>query len=153
MLDDINDLYQELILDHNSNPHNFGELECATHHAKGHNPLCGDDVEVFLVIENGIVKDVNFTGQGCAISKSSASIMTDEVKGKSLIELKNIFESFHNLLTDEKTDLRVVNNLGKAGVFAGVKQYPMRVKCATLCWHTLVAATESNLENPVVTTE
>jgi len=101
MFDDIHDLYQELILDHNAHPHHFGKLENATHFAKGHNPLCGDDVEIFLEIEDERIKDICFLGQGCAISKSSASIMTDEVIGKTLEEAKQIFRFFHLMLTTE----------------------------------------------------
>ncbi len=149
--DDINDLYQELILDHNAHPHNYGELKCANHQARGHNPLCGDDVEIFLLIKNDCIEDIRFTGQGCAISKSSASMMTDELKGKSLAEVQAIFHIFHELLTAEDSSKLDINALGKASVFSGVKQFPMRVKCATLAWHTLIAAL--NDKNNAVTTE
>ena len=149
--DDINDLYQELILDHNAHPHNYGELMCANHHAHGHNPLCGDDVEIYLLIKNDSIQDIGLTGQGCAISKSSASIMTDELKGKSLSEVQAIFHIFHELLTAEDSSRLDMNALGKASVFSGVKQFPMRVKCATLAWHTLIAAL--NGKNNAVTTE
>lgn len=149
--DDINDLYQELILDHNAHPHNYGELKCASHQAHGHNPLCGDDVEIYLLIKNDGIEDIRFTGQGCAISKSSASIMTDELKGKSLAEVQAIFHIFHELLTWEDSSKLDINALGKASVFSGVKQFPMRVKCATLAWHTLIAAL--NGKNNAVTTE
>jgi nitrogen fixation protein NifU and related proteins len=148
---DINDLYQELILDHNAHPHNYGELKGANYQAHGHNPLCGDDVEIYLLIKNDCIVDICFIGHGCAISKSSASIMTDELKGKSLTEAQAIFHVFHELLTVEDSSKLDKNVLGKASVFLGVKQFPMRVKCATLAWHTLIAAL--NGKNNLVTTE
>lgn len=134
---EVEDLYQELILDHNRNPHHYGELSTHTHKAHGHNPLCGDEIDVFLMIKNNQIQDIRFTGQGCAISKSSASMMTDELIGKTLKEAKIIFEDFHLLLTQENA---LGNKLTKAQVFAGVRQFPIRVKCATLAWHTFKEA-------------
>ena len=151
MQDDINDLYQELILDHNAHPHNYGELKGATHHALGQNPLCGDEIAVFLKIKDGQVEDVHFMGHGCAISKSSASMMTDALKGKSLDEAKALFEQFHTLLTSSSENkTHTLENLGKIAVFSGVKQFPARVKCATLAWHTVKAAIDGAAE-PITT--
>ena len=129
----LEDLYQELILDHNKHPHHYGELPNYTHRAHGHNPLCGDELDVFLIIENNQIQNIGFTGQGCAISKASASIMTDELIGKTLEEANLIFQDFHELLTQENS---LGEKLTKAQVFAGVRQFPIRVKCATLAWHT-----------------
>ncbi len=150
MFDDLSDLYQELILDHNAHPHHFGELTGANRQAHGHNPLCGDEVEVLLKIEGNIIGDIRFKGHGCAISKSSASIMTDVVKSKTLDEARKLFTQFHEMLTkeDAKVDKQA---LDKASVFEGVKQFPARVKCATLGWHTLLAAIDD--KNEPVTTE
>jgi nitrogen fixation protein NifU and related proteins len=133
----LSDLYQETIIDHSKRPRNKGKLEQATHSADGYNPLCGDRVTVELKLENGRVAAVNFQGVGCAISTASASLMTDAVKGKTTEEAEATFEKFHHLLTDEKSSGA---DLGKLAVFSGVRAYPMRVKCATLAWHTLRAA-------------
>ncbi len=133
-------LYQEVILDHNKNPRNYREIENPSHKAKGNNPLCGDKLDVFLIVDNdGIVQDVSFVGDGCAISKASASIMTTIVKGKHTDEVKSIFRGFHDMATgrmepDEKPELR------RLRAFSGVRDLPARVKCATLAWHTLDAA-------------
>ncbi|MES2503563.1 MAG: SUF system NifU family Fe-S cluster assembly protein [Myxococcota bacterium] len=135
----LEDLYQEMILDHNQHPHHYGVLEAATHHAHGYNPLCGDEFDVYLRIEEGRIADIRFTGQGCAISKSSASIMTDELIGKTLDEASVLFEDFHELLTSETG---TGAKLGKAQVFSGVREFPARVKCATLAWHTFKSALE-----------
>lgn len=144
----LDDLYQELILDHNKNPHHYGELENNTHQAHGHNPLCGDEIDIFLIIKNNQIQDIRFTGQGCAIAKSSASIMTDELIGKTLSEVQVLFEDFHLLLTTENA---LGEKLTKAHVFSGVRQFPIRVKCATLAWHTMNAAL--NQKSEPVTTE
>ena len=136
-MNELNDLYQELILDHNAKPHNYGELKDAKHKAEGFNPLCGDRIFITLKIENGIVSGINFTGSGCAISKASTSLMTVMVKGKSINETNSIFKAFHDMLT---ADLYNEALLEKLVVFSGVKQFPMRVKCATLAWHTLMEA-------------
>ncbi|MBN1960165.1 MAG: SUF system NifU family Fe-S cluster assembly protein [Deltaproteobacteria bacterium] len=135
----LRELYQEVILDHNKSPRNCKEIANATHHADGHNPLCGDKIKVYLVIEDNVIKDVSFIGSGCAISTASASLMTESLKGKSESEARHIFERMHTLLTDEH-EPESIAGLGKLAVFAGVREFPMRVKCATLSWHTLMAA-------------
>lgn len=126
------DLYQELILDHNARPRNFGELEGAQHYCEAFNPLCGDRYTVYINMDNHIISEIWFTGVGCAISKASASMMTQILKGKSREEAEVIFQDFHKLVTVGLTDPTV---LGKLAVFLSVKDYPMRVKCATLAWH------------------
>ena len=148
MNDELQDLYQEVILDHNKRPRNFRVLE-GGRKAEGYNPLCGDRFTVYLHIDNGTIKDVSFQGSGCAISKASASLMTESVKGKSIEEAKATFDEFQKMLTgptDAPTD-----NLGKLTVLAGVRQFPIRVKCASLPWHTLKSAVEARDE--VVSTE
>ncbi len=141
-MDEFDSLYQEVILDHNKNPRNFGELESATHKAVGHNPLCGDHIEIFLKVNNNVVEDVKFKGVGCAISKASASIMTTVLKGKTVNEIKNLFEKYHKVLTSKPDEPVDINELGKLSVFVGVREFPVRVKCATLAWHTLMEALE-----------
>lgn len=149
---DLRALYEEVILDHNRNPHNYGKKPDATSHsAHGHNPLCGDEVEVHLRIEDGIIREVGFEGQGCAISTASASLMSEALEGKSEEQAKVIFNALHELLTDEDARDDGAQALGKLAVLGGVKQYPMRVKCATLPWHTLHAALRQ--ETGLVTTE
>jgi nitrogen fixation NifU-like protein len=150
-MDEVDLLYQEMILDHNKNPRNFGELKDATHKAVGHNPLCGDHIEIFLKVKDGKVEDVKFKGVGCAISKASASIMTTVLKGKTLDEVKNLFEKFHNVLTSKPDEPVNTEELGKLAVFAGVREFPVRVKCATLAWHTLIEAIEK--KDSVLTVE
>jgi nitrogen fixation protein NifU and related proteins len=147
-MSELDDLYQEVILDHYKCPRNCRELPGARH-AVGHNPLCGDQVTVFVRIEDDIVKDVSFKGSGCAISTASASMMTESLKGKTLAEAKEIFKRFHALVTGEHVDDGT--DLGKLEAFGGVCQYPVRVKCATLAWHTLDAALENSGE--VISTE
>ena len=139
-MSEINELYQEVILDHNKNPRNFREIESATNTADGHNPLCGDALKVYLEMENEKVKDVSFLGSGCAISKASASIMTQTVKGKSREEAETMFNEFHQMVTGELDEETDENSLGKLKIFAGVREFPARVKCASLSWHTLHAA-------------
>ncbi len=148
MMTDLQELYQEVILDHNKRPRNFGPLEGATHRAEGFNPLCGDRITVFLDIEAGKVKEVYFQGNGCAISTASASVMTEMVKGRTLEETRALFDKFHNLVTREDGE---TDDLGKLVVFAGVRAFPIRVKCATLAWHTLQAALKGDQTS--VTTE
>lgn len=131
---DLDNLYQELIIDHGTSPHNFHTLENANHNAEGFNPLCGDRVHIYVLLEKNVIKDISFVGKGCAISTASASIMTDAVKGKTLAEVQSLFKQFQDLLT---TDQPTPNTLGKLVALAGVKKYPSRVKCATLAWHTL----------------
>lgn len=133
----INELYKEVILDHSKRPHNFGPMENPTLTAEGFNPLCGDRLTLELKMDNGVVTDARFRGAGCAISVASASLMTDMLKGKSREEADALFEKFHHMLTSEAPDSP---GLGKLAVFSGVKEFPARVKCATLAWHTLRAA-------------
>jgi nitrogen fixation NifU-like protein len=139
-MSDLRDLYQELILDHTKHPRNFGKVEGATSQADGHNPLCGDRVRVFLRIENDVVTGISFEGSGCAISTASASMMTEGLKGKNIAEVRKLFHQFHELLTNDSGRLPDLDALGKLAVFSGVKEFPVRVKCATLAWHTMNAA-------------
>ncbi|WP_394065691.1 Fe-S cluster assembly sulfur transfer protein SufU [Alcaligenes sp. WGS1538] len=129
----LRDLYQEVIFDHNRSPRNFEVIDTATHHANGHNPLCGDQLAVYAVVEDGIVQRVSFIGHGCAISKASASLMTEAVKGLTLAEFESLFQDMHAMLTEAHPD----RDLGKLEVLSGVREFPARVKCATLAWHTL----------------
>lgn len=149
---DLNELYQEVILDHSQHPRCFGDLADTTHTAEGVNPLCGDHLEVYLKIENGNIADIKFKGAGCAISTASASLMSEAVKGKSCNEAEILFQGFHQMLTQEGYEL---GNMGKLEILAGVKNFPMRVKCATLAWHTLHAAMMENASHQpsTVTTE
>jgi nitrogen fixation NifU-like protein len=147
---DIQDLYQELILDHNRRPRNQRRLVEADYQAEGYNPLCGDRVTVYVQVENDRVKDVSFEGSGCAISTASASLMTEAVKGKTVEEAKALFDRFHRLVTGEPA-VAGGPGLGKLEVFSGVGRFPARVKCATLVWHTVKAALERSGET--VTTE
>jgi nitrogen fixation NifU-like protein len=148
MSTDLQDLYQEVILDHNKRPHNFRSMPDACH-AEGYNPLCGDHLTVYLRVEDGRITDASFEGSGCAISKASASLMTDSVKGKTLEETEALYRRFHEMITQAPE--APVEALGKLAVFAGVRQFPMRVKCASLAWHALRAAARSRDE--VVSTE
>ena len=144
----LQDLYQEVIVDHNRSPRNFGKLEDADSTIEGFNPLCGDRLTLYLKTENDRIEDIRFDGSGCAISVASASLMTEAMKGKTVVEAHDIFEQFHDLITEDKdVDLEA---LGKLAALAGVKEYPSRIKCATLCWHTLNSALEGN-EQPVST--
>lgn len=131
-------------MDHNKNPRNFGELQTANHKAEGHNPLCGDHIDVFLDIEDGKIVDAKFYGAGCAISKASGSIMTTILKGKTIAEAKELFEKFHNIVTSDNDDPLDESNLGKLAVFCGVREFPARVKCASLAWHTMINAINSD---------
>jgi len=150
-MSELRELYQSVILDHNKKPRNFGEPGTANRRAEGHNPLCGDDVTVHLTVENGVIVDVGFEGQGCAISTASASLMTEAIKGRSTSEVNAIFDGFHALVTTSPSEEVDAENLGKLTVFSGVREFPMRVKCATLCWHTMRSALGESGEN--VTTE
>ena len=143
----VDDLYQEIILDHSKRPRNCHPMADATRQADGYNPLCGDKLKLFVKIENDIVVDVSFVGSGCAISTASASLMTESLKGKSRTEALKLLEKFHELLT---TDTAVSKDLGKLVVFCGVRDYPARVKCATLAWHTLKSALNGEIQ-PVST--
>ena len=139
---DLRELYQETILDHSKRPHNYREIPDATATAVGHNPLCGDRVTVYLRLEGSTISDVAFVGQGCAISKASASLMTDAVKGKSRTEARDLFERFRTMVTGRPGDPIDTQTLGKLAVLSGVSEFPVRVKCASLAWHTLEAALE-----------
>ena len=143
----VHDLYQETILDHSKRPRNCHPMEDANRKAEGYNPLCGDTLKLFLKVENDIVQDVSFVGSGCAISTASASLMTESLKGKTREEALKLLDRFHDLLT---TDTPITKELGKLVVFCGVRDYPARVKCATLAWHTLKSAL-NNIEEPVST--
>ena len=147
MSDELHDLYQEVILDHSRSPRNFRRLEAANRVAQGHNPLCGDNLALFLELDGGRVKDIAFQGSGCAISKASASILTEAVKGRTPDEIRRMFDRVHDLVTrGEAPD----EDLGKLAVFAGVHRFPARVKCAMLAWHATLAALEGK-DQPVTT--
>ena len=148
-MSDLRDLYQEVILDHNRSPRNFGPLEDADLRADGHNPLCGDKLSIAVNVVDGVVTDIRFEGSGCAISKASASLMTEGIKGRTHAEARTLFERFHQLVTDRSAPPD--EELGKLAVFAGVRDYPARVKCAILAWHTLRAAVDDNQD--IVSTE
>ena len=139
-MSELNDLYQEVILDHNKNPRNYREIENADKRADGHNPLCGDQLKVYLSMEDDKVKDVAFKGSGCAISKASASMMTQAVKGKTKDEADVMFTEFRQMVMGEMDTDTEENSLGKLKIFAGVREFPARVKCASLSWHTVHAA-------------
>ena len=145
-MSELNDLYQEVILDHNKNPRNFREIETATQTADGNNPLCGDALRVYVEMEADKVKDVAFKGSGCAISKASASMMTQTIMGKTKQEAEILFDEFHRMVTGELDAETEENNLGRLKIFAGVLEFPARVKCASLSWHTLHAALNNEEE-------
>ena len=128
-MNELNELYQQVILDHNKNPRNFGVINPYNHTAEGHNPLCGDHIDIYVLIENNIIKDISFQGHGCAISKASASIMTTLLKGKKVEEAEEMFGKFHNIVTSEPHTELDFENLGKIAVFGGVREFPARVKC------------------------
>jgi nitrogen fixation NifU-like protein len=141
---DLDELYQEVILDHNKRPRNFGVLEDANRLAEGHNPLCGDHITIYVQLEGSVIKDIRFQGSGCAISKASASMMTDSVKGKDRREAEALFQDFHRMVTGEAGAELDPLSLGKLAAFSGVSEFPVRVKCASLAWHTLRAALEGS---------
>jgi nitrogen fixation NifU-like protein len=141
---DLDELYHQVILDHNEMPRNFGKLEGANRTAEGYNPVCGDHISVSLQMEDDVIRNIRFQGSGCAISKASASIMTASVKGKTRAEAGVLFERFHEMVTGELDTHFDPHALGKLVVFAGVREFPARVKCATLAWHTLRAALDGN---------
>ena len=141
---DAQDLYQEIVMDHNRRPRNFGSIADSTSSSEGFNPLCGDQVTVFLKVSDEIVEDVSFEGVGCAISKSSASMMTEEVKGKSVEEALMVFQAFRRMLTTTGDQVEDSEILGDLEILKGVSQYPTRIKCATLSWHTLQAALQGS---------
>lgn len=145
-MNDLRELYQETIFDHYRQPRNFGRLKGANRHAEGYNPLCGDKVTLYLRVEDGVIKDASFEGSGCAISTASASLMTESLKGKRETDALHLLDKFHGLVTGTAT----ADDLGKLVVLAGVREFPQRVKCATLAWHTMQAAL-ANVEEPVTT--
>jgi nitrogen fixation NifU-like protein len=138
-MSDLRELYQQVILDHNKNPRNFREIVDATRKVEGYNPLCGDHYTIFLKIDGDVIRDISFVGHGCAISKASASVMSSSVKGKTRGEADALFEVFHKLVTGDKTGA-VEDELGRFAPFSGVAEFPTRVKCAILAWHTLKSA-------------
>ncbi|MCA1558161.1 MAG: SUF system NifU family Fe-S cluster assembly protein [Acidobacteria bacterium] len=149
-MSELSELYQQVILDHNKKPRNFRVMEGANRRAEGYNPLCGDQLTVYLDLEGDLVRDVSFEGSGCAISKAAASMMTQAVKGKSREDAEALFNEFHRMVTGELNEETEPNQLGRLTIFSGVRDYPARVKCATLSWHTLHAALKGE---EVVSTE
>ncbi|MGD0960255.1 MAG: Fe-S cluster assembly sulfur transfer protein SufU [Methylomonas sp.] len=149
MFDDLRDLYQEVIFDHNRNPRNFRVMSDANRKVEGFNPLCGDHLTLYLHIADGVITDISFQGEGCAISTASVSLLTEIVRGKTEAEAEALFKKFHEITTG-KSELLDPESLGKLAVLAGVREYPARVKCATLAWHTLDAALKNQAE-PVST--
>ena len=147
MFEDLNDLYQQVILDHSRSPRNFQKLAAANHVAEGRNPLCGDQITLYVLLDGNVIKDISFQGSGCAISKASASLLTDSLKGKTTDEVKALFAKVHDMVTTGNVDNAGV---GKLAVFAGVHKFPARVKCAILPWHAVVAAIDGKAE-PVST--
>lgn len=149
MMSELNELYQEVILDHNRRPRNFRVIDPATHTQEGYNPLCGDRLTLYVTVDDGVVKDVAFQGSGCAISKASASLMTEALKGKTVGEARALFDRFHAMVTTPPD--QPVEDMGKLSVLAGVREFPTRVKCASLAWHTLKAAVVDEHDGPVTT--
>jgi nitrogen fixation NifU-like protein len=141
-MSELRDLYQQVILDHNRSPRNCYVMDCANRCADGHNPLCGDTVKVYLRIDDGRIAEISFQGSGCAICTASTSLMTESVKGKTVAETTELFRGFHDMLTGVAVEQGL--DLGKLMVFEGVREYPVRVKCATLAWHTMKAALENS---------
>ena len=145
-MNDLQELYQQVIIDHNHNPRNFHEIEHPSHSAKGHNPLCGDKIDIYLIIKDGIIAEVSFTGSGCAISKASSSLMTETLLGKTVTEAQKLFDLVHNMIINGKTD---VEDIGKLAVLSGVHKFPARVKCAILPWHTMKNALERSTQTTI----
>jgi nitrogen fixation protein NifU and related proteins len=150
-MSELDDLYQEVILDHNKSPRNFRTMESANRKAEGYNPLCGDQLTVFLEVDAGVIKDISFQGSGCAISKASASMMTTELKGKTEAVANRLFENVHKMLTGDADGSAAADRVGKLAVLAGVCKFPARVKCASLAWHTVIAALKG--EDKLASTE
>jgi nitrogen fixation NifU-like protein len=149
-MSELSELYQQVILDHNKKPRNYHPLENANRKAEGYNPLCGDQLVVYMDLEGDVVKEISFEGSGCAISKAAASMMTQSVKGKTREEAENLFEEFHGMVTGELDEENTPNKLGRLTIFAGVRDFPARVKCASLSWHTMKAALQGEA---IVSTE
>ena len=145
-MNELQELYQQVIIDHNHNPRNFHEIKHPSHSAKGHNPLCGDKLDIFLIIKDDIISEVSFTGSGCAISKASSSLMTEALLGKTVIEAQELFDLVHNMVTNGKTD---AEGIGKLAVLSGVHKFPVRVKCAILPWHTMKYALVKNTQTAI----
>ncbi len=150
-MSDMRELYQEVILDHHKHPRNFGRLTGANRHAEGFNPLCGDRVTVYALVDGEVIRDLSFEGSGCAICMASASVMTDELAGKVVDDAERLFVRFHDLVTGESAKQPDVEALGKLAVFMGVREFPVRVKCATLPWHALRSALKDGDKAPVST--
>jgi len=154
---DLDDLYQDLILEHTRKPRNFRDMPDASRHADGHNRLCGDKLRLYVKIDNGIITDASFKGAGCSISTASASMMTDAIRGKTIAQAEKLYAEFHHLLTDPALPSDAAESLGKLAAFSGVRKFPVRVKCATLAWHTLnsalTAAKSPDDELPAISTE
>jgi nitrogen fixation NifU-like protein len=150
-MSELRELYQQVILDHNKAPRNFGELAAANRSQEGYNPLCGDHLHVHLHLENERIEDISFEGSGCAISKASASLMTVALKGKGVDEAQALFEQFRDMVMADVAEPVDEEKLGKMAIFSGVREFPMRVKCATLAWHTMKAALEN--EDASISTE
>ena len=148
-MSELSELYQEVILDHNRRPHNFRVIEPASAKQEGYNPLCGDRLTLYLTLAGDVIKDVAFQGSGCAISKASASLMTDALKGKSIGEARALFDEFHAMITSNPETPAA--DLGKLSVLAGVREFPTRIKCASLAWHTMKAAVAHETDAPVST--
>jgi len=148
-MSELSELYQEVILDHNRRPHNFRVIADASATQEGYNPLCGDRLTLYLTLDGEVIKDVAFQGSGCAISKASASLMTDALKGKTVAEARALFEEFHKMITSNPDTPPA--DLGKLSVLAGVREFPTRVKCASLAWHTMKAAVAHETSAPVST--
>ena len=146
---DLKQLYQDIILEHGKSPRNFGKCEKYTHEAKGHNPLCGDQITLSLKVVDGVIDDVGFQGSGCAISRASASMMTQSIKGQSVEQAELIFDAFHHMMTEPEDDVDL-DTLGDLETLSGVNEYPTRIKCAILAWHTMKAALSGDTQ---VTTE
>ena len=142
-MNELQELYQQVIIDHNHNPRNFHEINHPSHSAKGHNPLCGDKIDIFLIVKNDIIVEVGFTGSGCAISKASSSLMTEALTGKTIADAEKLFEEVHDMIINGKTD---AEGIGKLAVLSGVHKFPARVKCAILPWHTLKNALENEVQ-------
>lgn len=160
-MSELRELYQQVILDHNKGPRNFGKIQHANRIQEGYNPLCGDHLHVYMHVvtceDKTIIRDISFEGSGCAISKASASLMTEILKGRTSSEAKEVFERFHKLVTADNEDEIDMANIGKLAVFTGVREFPMRVKCATLAWHAMNSALSKeeldHAENDSITTE
>jgi len=145
-MNDLQDLYQQVIIDHNHNPRNFREIEHPSHSAKGHNPLCGDKIDIYLTIKDDIITEISFMGSGCAISKASSSLMTEALLGKTITEAKKLFNSVHEMIINGITD---VEDISKLAVLSGVHKFPARVKCAILPWHTMKNALEKSTQTTI----